>query len=132
MASSDRERPYSSEGSSSTEGAPEINKQVVDNEKAQLGQIPVPILQGTAPVVPKTTLGLKKSKKSKKEKSEKASIEEEKEDPLAYLPEHERNIIRRQLEIPPVKVTYATLFRYATRNDMYIIAAASLGAAIQP
>ena len=44
----------------------------------------------------------------------------------AHLPEHEREIVRRQLEIPPIKVTFLTLYRYATRNDIMIIAISAL------
>ena len=58
------------------------------------------------------------------------------EDPMAHLPEHERAILKRQLDIPPVKVTYFTLYRYATRNDKIIWAISALcaiaGGAAQP
>jgi len=54
----------------------------------------------------------------------------------AHLPPHEREIVKRQLDIPNVKVTYATLFRYATRNDIIIIVisciCAILGGAVMP
>ena len=54
----------------------------------------------------------------------------------AHLPEHERDIVRRQLEIPPVTVTFRTLYRYATRNDLIIIAISALcaivGGAVMP
>lgn len=43
------------------------------------------------------------------------------EDAYAHLPPHEKEIVKRQLDIPEVKVTYRTLYRYATRNDMIII-----------
>lgn len=52
------------------------------------------------------------------------------EEAYAHLPEHEREIVRRQLEIPPVKVTFITLYRYATRNDLIIIAISALCAVI--
>ena len=39
----------------------------------------------------------------------------------AHLPEHEREIVKRQLDIPPISVSFTTLFRYATRNDQLII-----------
>ena len=39
----------------------------------------------------------------------------------AHLPEHEREILKRQLDIPPISVSFKTLFRYATRNDQMII-----------
>ena len=40
---------------------------------------------------------------------------------LSRLPEHEQAIIKRQLEVTPVKVTFITLYRYATRNDLSVI-----------
>ncbi|KAF1823088.1 P-loop containing nucleoside triphosphate hydrolase protein [Dissoconium aciculare CBS 342.82] len=43
------------------------------------------------------------------------------QDPFKALPEEEAEILRRQLEIPPVTVTYRQLYRYATRNDMIIL-----------
>ncbi|WEW56462.1 multidrug-resistance transporter mdr2 [Emydomyces testavorans] len=43
------------------------------------------------------------------------------DDALAHLPEHERHIIKEQLELPDVKVTFFTLYRYATTNDIIIL-----------
>ena len=58
------------------------------------------------------------------------------EEAYAHLPEHEREIVKRQLEIPPVKVTFFTLYRYATRNDIIIIVisaiCAIIGGAVMP
>ena len=45
---------------------------------------------------------------------------------LEHLPPHEREIIKRQLDVPDVKVGYLTLFRYATGKDLFVLAAASL------
>jgi ATP-binding cassette, subfamily B (MDR/TAP), member 1 len=39
---------------------------------------------------------------------------------FAHLPEHERAVLKRQLDIPQVKVSYITLFRYASRRDLII------------
>ena len=39
----------------------------------------------------------------------------------AHLPDHEREIIKRQLATTPVSVSYRTLYRYATRNDLLLI-----------
>ncbi|OJD15191.1 hypothetical protein AJ78_04522 [Emergomyces pasteurianus Ep9510] len=47
---------------------------------------------------------------------------------LAHLPEHEQAILKEQLDIPPVKVNYLTLFRYATKSDILILILASIGA----
>ena len=58
------------------------------------------------------------------------------EEAYAHLPPHEKEIVKRQLEIPEVKVTFRTLYRYATRNDCIIIAVSSLcaiaGGAVMP
>ena len=43
------------------------------------------------------------------------------DDIYAHLPENEREIVKRQLEIPDVAVSFRTLYRYATRNDMLIV-----------
>lgn len=52
------------------------------------------------------------------------------DDPLAHLPPNEQEIIRRQLEIPEVKLNYFTLFRYATKNDLILIFTAALASII--
>lgn len=65
-------------------------------------------------------------------------VEESKDGDEAYahLPPHEREIVKRQLEIPSVTVTYKTLYRYATRNDLILIAISALcalaGGSVQP
>lgn len=48
------------------------------------------------------------------------------EEAYAHLPEHEKEIVKRQLDTPEVKVTYRTLYRYATRNDLIIVAISAL------
>ena len=54
----------------------------------------------------------------------------------AHLPLHEREIVKRQLDIPSVTVTYRTLYRYATRNDLLIVVISSIcaiiGGAVMP
>ena len=54
----------------------------------------------------------------------------------AHLPPHEKEIVKRQLDIPKVKVTYRTLYRYATRNDLIIIFISTIcaiaGGAVMP
>lgn len=54
----------------------------------------------------------------------------------SHLPPHEREIIKKQLEIPDVKVSFKTLFRYATKIDIIIIVISSIcavaGGAVQP
>lgn len=58
------------------------------------------------------------------------------DDAYAHLPPHERDIIKKQLDIPSVTVTYRTLFRYATRTDFIIMAISMLcalaGGSVQP
>ena len=58
------------------------------------------------------------------------------EEAYAHLPPHERDIVRKQLEILPVTVTYRTLYRYATRNDLLIVVVsvicAIIGGAVMP
>lgn len=53
-----------------------------------------------------------------------------------HLPSHEREIVKRQLDIPTVSVTFRTLYRYATRMDLIIIAVSSVcaiaGGAVMP
>ncbi|KAI1815285.1 ABC transporter [Poronia punctata] len=49
-------------------------------------------------------------------------------DPFGHLPEHEASILRRQVTIPEVKTGFATLYRYATRNDIIIMTISSLSA----
>lgn len=55
---------------------------------------------------------------------------------FAHLPDHEKSILKRQLDVPPVKVTFVTLYRYATKNDLLILAVSALcaiaGGAIMP
>lgn len=55
---------------------------------------------------------------------------------FAHLPPHEKAIMKEQLHVPSVKVTYQNLFRYATRNDLIIIyvsvVCAIVGGAIMP
>ncbi len=45
---------------------------------------------------------------------------------LAHLPPHEQEILRRQLDMPDVKVNYFSVFRYATRVDLLIIVVSTI------
>jgi ATP-binding cassette subfamily B (MDR/TAP) protein 1 len=47
-------------------------------------------------------------------------------DPFAHLPEREAKILKDQVYTPDVKVGMATLYRYASRNDLIIIVVASI------
>lgn len=115
----------SSEGRSSRSGSDSVTRvdySVLekDQEVAQLGQAPLPAAPAPAPApAPLTKLDSSLPKQEKKEKDpEKVK---QKEDAFAHLPEHEREILKRQLDIPPVKLGFKDLFRYATRNDWIII-----------
>lgn len=123
--------PIQSSASSSSDEPDLAKVSVLDNEKTLLGQASLVPGMAPTPVIVKNDDGLKKkSKKAKKgEYNEKGEVEE-KEDPYAHLPDHERAIIKRQLDIPQVKVTYMTLLRYASRNDIYIMCAAAAAAII--
>jgi hypothetical protein len=50
----------------------------------------------------------------------------EEPDPLDDLPENERAILKRQLDLLDVSVNYFTLYRYATPMDLAIIVASSI------
>ena len=45
---------------------------------------------------------------------------------LAHLPEHERAILKEQLFIPETKVTFFTLYRYASKKDIIIFVISSI------
>lgn len=116
---------HQSSASSSSGDATQYDVTFLDNEKATLGQVPLPTAPAPAVVpAPKTK---SKAKDAGKEKEDK---DKEEQDPFAHLPEHEKAILKRQLDIPPVKVTYKTLFRYATRNDKILIAISAICAII--
>lgn len=65
-------------------------------------------------------------------------VSEVKKEDEAYqhLPPHEREIVKRQLDIPTVSVTFRTLYRYATTVDLIIIAVSAVcaiaGGAVMP
>lgn len=52
------------------------------------------------------------------------------DDPSNHLLQHEKEILKRQLDLPAIKVNYTTLFRYATKNDRIILTIAVLTAII--
>ena len=100
--------------SSSNDGLSVSSRDAIaaDQEKTGLGQAPFP---NQLPVEPAPPLQRLDSRVPRSEK------ELEDQDPFAHLPEHEATILRRQVDIPPVKVTYFMLYRYATRNDILIM-----------
>ena len=54
-----------------------------------------------------------------------ASVDDEKI-PLEDSPEHEREILQKQISIPEVRTTFVTLYRYATTLDLAIIVTSGL------
>jgi ATP-binding cassette subfamily B (MDR/TAP) protein 1 len=44
----------------------------------------------------------------------------------AHLPAHEKDILKRQLDAPPVKVSFFGLYRYASHMDILIIVVSAL------
>jgi ATP-binding cassette subfamily B (MDR/TAP) protein 1 len=110
---SDRHNHASSDVSSNN--SDRVDAELVNYEKTQLGQAPLPFAPTPIPAVPVTEKGFKS-------KDKRDSSDHETEDPFAHLPEHEKAILKRQLDMPTINVTYKMLFRYATRNDKLIMA----------
>lgn len=51
----------------------------------------------------------------------------ENDDPFHHLPDHEASIVRRQIETPVVtRITWITLFRYASPRDYMVITISSV------
>ena len=115
--------------SSSSDGLSTSSRDVIgaDQQKTMLGQTPFPTQLPAEPVPPLQRLDSQVPSPEK---------EVEDEDPFSHLPEHEAAILKRQVDIPPVKVTYFMLYRYATRNDILIMAlsgfCAIAGGAVMP
>ena len=53
--------------------------------------------------------------------SKKAEEDVDPEAPFAHLTEREQEILKRQIDVPEVKVGFTALFRYATTNDKIIV-----------
>ena len=47
---------------------------------------------------------------------------------LAHLPEDERLVLKKQIDVPDVKVTYKALYRYATKWDKILLVVAAIAA----
>lgn len=107
------ERP--SEAVTATTSSADI---VQDVEKAELGQAPA--MGDTAVAIPDVPLEKLDSRVQEKKKAD--------ADPFEHLEEHEAAILRRQLDIPSVKPTFFSLYRYATRNDLIILGISSFSA----
>ncbi|KAI4726474.1 multidrug resistance protein [Aureobasidium sp. EXF-10728] len=112
-------------GSDVSSSGDTVDVQVTNYEKTQLGQAPLPLAPAPTPAVPMN----EKGHKSKDEKKDKDS-DDAGEDPFAHLPDHEKAVLKRQLDIPVVKVTYFMLFRYATLNDKILMALSAISSII--
>ncbi|KAI9741838.1 MAG: GTPase-activating protein [Cirrosporium novae-zelandiae] len=55
-----------------------------------------------------------------------ANGDEEDDQGLSNLPDNERTIVRKQVDVPPVEVKYTTLFRYRTHADIMIMIVSSI------
>jgi len=100
----DPEKRYSSNAESVTV------ETVTKPEKTLLDQEALPIKQTDAP-----------DEAASLKKLDSKVIDVENDDPFRHLPEHERAILKRQTDVPEVKVGYFTLYRYATKMDILIL-----------
>ncbi|KAF2194218.1 ATP-binding cassette transporter ABC4 [Zopfia rhizophila CBS 207.26] len=98
-----------SSGAPSSSDSP-LDEFAVDREKAMAGQATLPV----HPVSEPDPLNRLDSRILK--------VEEDRIDPLEQLPEEERQVLKRQLDQPVVNITWITLYRYATKVDLAIIA----------
>ncbi|KAA8917436.1 hypothetical protein TRICI_000385 [Trichomonascus ciferrii] len=53
--------------------------------------------------------------------SDKSSGNGELPDPFEHLPPEEATLLKKQIDMPKVKVSYFTLFRYATKTDLAVV-----------
>lgn len=83
----------------------------VEEEKALAGEAALPVQIG-GPADMLNSL--------KKLDSKVVDVKEEETDPFAHLPAHERDILKRQIDLSDSKSGYWMLYRYATRNDWII------------
>jgi ATP-binding cassette subfamily B (MDR/TAP) protein 1 len=61
-----------------------------------------------------------------KDKETTASVLNDDDALYAHLPTHEKDILKRQLDAPPVKITFFGLYRYASHMDILIIVVSAL------
>ena len=85
-----------------------------DVEKAALAAAPDPILQ-TSDVIASLAI----------EKLDTATVKEQdatNDEALAQLPQHDREVLEQQLYVPEAHPNFFSLYRYATRKDLLILA----------
>lgn len=68
-----------------------------------------------------STVTPSEGKKEKAKASTPSADSGDSEDVFAHLPEDEKQILKKQLDAPDVKVSFVTLFRYASRMDLIIM-----------
>ena len=56
------------------------------------------------------------------------NVNAEDDDPFKHLPDHEKQILKRQTDVPEVEIGFFTLYRYATKADMAILAISAVSA----
>ncbi|KAL9112835.1 MAG: hypothetical protein Q9227_002912 [Pyrenula ochraceoflavens] len=114
-------------------------KQVED--EAEKGNLREGEQQGFTEIAAEKEAGLNRSSSSsqssseeekdlKKYDSEIVKIRDtpEGDEAFAHLPDHEKNVLKKQLDSPTVQVSYKTLYRYATTWDMIIVVVSSISA----
>lgn len=105
----DAEKRYSNNAESILEAS------VADHGKTLLSQTPLPI-EPSPPL--DETASLKKLDSN--------VVHVKDDDPFRGLPEHERSILRRQIDVPEVKIGYFSLYRYANKMDLTILLISSI------
>jgi ATP-binding cassette subfamily B (MDR/TAP) protein 1 len=60
----------------------------------------------------------------------KTTLSIEEDAAFAHLPEQEKEILKRQLDAPKVKISFFGLYRYASRLDLLVIAISALSAIV--
>ncbi|KAF2484720.1 multidrug resistance protein 1, 2, 3 [Neohortaea acidophila] len=114
---------------SSSDGVSHEGALAEDGEKTMMGQTPFPLEQPQKQPIPLHRLDSRlptSNSKTEEDEQQKQADDSEQKDPFAHLPFHEADILKRQVDIPPVKVTYFMLYRYATRNDIIIMVVSSI------
>ncbi|OTB07208.1 hypothetical protein M426DRAFT_318239 [Hypoxylon sp. CI-4A] len=99
---------------------------VVSSTPSHGGSTVVPdVKESGAATEKKSQQGKKRKDKKTKDKNGSELPEDE---PYRHLPSKEAEILKRQVFTPEVKTGVATLYRYASRNDLLIMAVSALGA----
>ena len=73
---------------------------------------------GQAPAVGGITIPIQDGSELQKLDSKIQEKDKDSRDPFEHLPQHEADILRRQLDVPSVKVTFFTLFRSVNKKKL--------------